>query len=144
MAFDRGDGAVGVHGRLAHGDGAHETLAVFGERDDARGGALAFRVCDDLGLGAFNDGNAAVGGSQVDSDYCHRVLSFFEGVAFVVRFICVLACYKQNRRGWQIAGPKQRQQHSVMGSMKPVENPRAVPCCVYEVALCVKARSARS
>jgi hypothetical protein len=52
--------------RLA--DWPDQHFAVLGERDDRRRGAVAFAVLDDLGLAAFHDGDAGVGGAEVDAD----------------------------------------------------------------------------
>lgn len=72
VALHRGEGAVGVGGRLPHGDRAHEALAVLAERDDARGGSFAFGVGDDAGASALDEGDAAVGGAEVYSyGGCH-------------------------------------------------------------------------
>jgi hypothetical protein len=54
----------------------HQDLAVFGVGDDGRRGARAFRVLDDLGLAAFHDGDAAVGGAEVDADDLAHDFSF--------------------------------------------------------------------
>jgi hypothetical protein len=68
QALDGVQGVLGVGDGLALGRGAAQDLAVFGVGDDGRGGAGAFRVFDDLGLAAFHDGDAGVGGAQVDAD----------------------------------------------------------------------------
>ena len=68
QALDREDGIVGIGDRLALGRLADQPLAVLGESDDRGGGAGAFRILDHLGLAAFHDGDAAVGGAEVDSD----------------------------------------------------------------------------
>jgi hypothetical protein len=57
---------------LALGRGADEDLAVFLVGDDRRRGARAFRVLDHLDVVAFHDGDARVGGAEVDADdLCH-------------------------------------------------------------------------
>ena len=71
VTLDRGDGAVGVHGGLTQRDGADEALAFFGERDGGGRGAFSFGVDDDFGLRSLDDGDAAVGGAQIDSDDGH-------------------------------------------------------------------------
>ena len=49
-------------------------FAVFLVGDDGRRGARAFGVFDDLRLAAFHDGDAGVGGAQVDTDnFAHNV-----------------------------------------------------------------------
>ena len=54
--------------RLALGRLADQAFAVLGEGDDRRRGARAFRILDDLGLAPIHDGDAAVGGAEVDTD----------------------------------------------------------------------------
>ena len=61
---------------LALGRGAAKDLAVIGVGDDGRRGARAFRVFDDLGLAAFHDGDAAIGGAEVDADDLAHDFSF--------------------------------------------------------------------
>jgi hypothetical protein len=74
--LDRIDRARGVGHRLPAGRLADECLALFGERHDAGGQAIAFRVCDDFGLAAFHDRHDRVRGAQVDADdlfaCCHE------------------------------------------------------------------------
>ena len=67
-ALDREDRVLGVHHRLALGDGADEALAGVGEGDHRRGRAPALGVLDDLRLAALEDGHRGVRGTQVDSD----------------------------------------------------------------------------
>ena len=68
QALDGEEGALGVGDRLALGRLADEALAVVREGDDGGRGARAFRILDDLRLRAFHDGDAGVGGAEVDAD----------------------------------------------------------------------------
>ena len=68
VALDRADGAVRVGDGLALGDLADEHLAVLGERDDRGGRARALGVRDHDGLAGLEDGDAGVGGTEVDAD----------------------------------------------------------------------------
>ena len=68
LALDGGDGAVGVGDGLALGHLAHHTLAGLGEGHDGRGGAGALSVGDDDGLAALENGDAAIGSTQIDTD----------------------------------------------------------------------------
>ena len=76
VALDRGEGAVGVGDRLALGDRAHQALASRPERHDARRGAPSLGVGDDGRPAVLNHGDAAVGGSQIDSDSRSHGASF--------------------------------------------------------------------
>ena len=67
-ALDREEGAFGIGHALALGRLADEALAVVGEGDNGRRRARALRILDDLGLRAFHDGHAGIGGAQVDAD----------------------------------------------------------------------------
>jgi len=58
----------GIGDGLALGRGAHQHFAVLGPGDDGGGGAIALAVFDDAGLAAFHDGDAGIGGAQVDAD----------------------------------------------------------------------------
>jgi len=72
VALDGPDGAVDVGDRLALGDLADQHLAVLGEGDDRGSSALPLGVGDDRGLAALEDGDAGVGGAEVDADSaCH-------------------------------------------------------------------------
>src|SRR5690606_17431750 len=62
------EGVLGIGDRLALGRGPHQDFAVLGPGDDGRSGAVALAVFDDAGLAAFHDGDAGVGGAQVDAD----------------------------------------------------------------------------
>ena len=53
---------------LALGGLADEALAVLGEGDHAGRGARALRVLDDPDVLAFHDGDAGVGGAEIDAD----------------------------------------------------------------------------
>src|SRR5918993_3623993 len=66
VALDRPDGALDVGDGLALGDLADEDLAGLGEGHDRRGGTRSFGVGDDGGLSTFQDGDDAVGRSEVD------------------------------------------------------------------------------
>jgi hypothetical protein len=79
-ALDREQGVGGVGDRLALGRGAAQDLAVVGISHDGRRGARAFRVLDDLGLAAFHDGDAAVGGAEVDADDLAHDFSFISSL----------------------------------------------------------------
>ena len=68
QALDREDGLFRIGDRLALGRLADETLAVVGEGDDRRRGAHAFGVLDDFRGLAFHDGDARIGGAEVDAD----------------------------------------------------------------------------
>ena len=68
LALDGDDGAVRVGNSLALGDLAYQALAVLGKGHDRRSGTGAFRVGDNRRLAAFHDGDAGVGGAQVDAD----------------------------------------------------------------------------
>ena len=67
QALDGEDGVFRVGDGLALGRLADEPLAL-GEGDDGRRGARALCVLDDAGLAAVHDGDAAVGGPEVDAD----------------------------------------------------------------------------
>ena len=57
---------------LALGRFAHLALTAVDEGDDGRRRALAFRVCNDHRFVALHDGDAAVGGTQINSnDFTH-------------------------------------------------------------------------
>ena len=68
QALDREDGLFRIGDRLALGRLADETLAVVGEGDDRRRRAHAFGVLDDFRRFAFHDGDARIGGAEVDAD----------------------------------------------------------------------------
>src|SRR2546427_704776 len=65
--LDRIDGVLGVDGRLAASQRAHQALTGLGEGDDGGRGARTFGVGDDDRLTAFHDGDDRVGRPQVDS-----------------------------------------------------------------------------
>ena len=57
---------------LALGRFAHLALTAVDEGDDGRRRALSFRVCNDHRFVALHDGDAAVGGTQINSnDFTH-------------------------------------------------------------------------
>src|SRR5690606_41142570 len=68
QSLDGKEGVLGIGDRLALGRGANDDLAILGEGDDRRRGAVALGVLDDLGVAAFHDGDAAVGRAEVDAD----------------------------------------------------------------------------
>ena len=74
QAFDGVDGVFGVGDGLALGRCADEHFAVVLKRDDGRRGARALGVFDDFGGVAFKNGDAGIGGSQVNADdFAHDV-----------------------------------------------------------------------
>ena len=73
LALDRADRPVDVGHRLPLGGLADEPLAVLGERDHRRSSPRAFRVGDNSGLAAFEDGDDRVGRPEVDPyRTCHE------------------------------------------------------------------------
>ena len=71
-ALDGEDGVLRVGDGLALGDLADQPLAALGEADDGGGGARTLFIGNDFGLAAFKDGDAGVGGTEIDSDnFCH-------------------------------------------------------------------------
>ena len=60
VAFNRRNGALGVGDGLAFCDLTDHTLAVFGKRDNGRGGSCAFGVRNNDGLAAFDNRDAGV------------------------------------------------------------------------------------
>ncbi len=78
QALDGEQRVFRVGHRLALGRLPDQAFAVFGEGDHRRRRARAFGVFDDLGLLAFHQGDAGVGGAQVDSyDLAHFILFNF-------------------------------------------------------------------
>ena len=59
---------LGIGDRLALGRLADEPLAVVREGDDRGRGAHALGVLDDFRRLAFHDGDARIGGAEVDAD----------------------------------------------------------------------------
>jgi hypothetical protein len=53
---------------LTLGRGAGKDFAVFGVADNGRRGACTLGVLDNLRLAAFHDGDATVGGAEVDTN----------------------------------------------------------------------------
>jgi len=68
LTLDGRNRVFGVGDGLALCDLADQTLAGLGEADDRRGGAGALGVCDDNGLAAFHDSDAAIGSTKVNTD----------------------------------------------------------------------------
>jgi hypothetical protein len=56
--------------------GEYFTLTAVGEGHHAGGGACAFRVLDDADVLAFEDGDAGIGGTKIDTDDFAHVCSF--------------------------------------------------------------------
>ena len=74
MALDGRNRAVGVDCCLTLRRAADEPFAAVGECHDGRRCALALIVRDDNRAAALNHGDAAVGGTQVDTDdFAHKV-----------------------------------------------------------------------
>ena len=66
----------GVGDRLTFRRCANQNFTVFLVRDDRRRCTCAFRILDNLGLAAFHDGDAGIGGSEVNAnDLAHDVMS---------------------------------------------------------------------
>ena len=68
VALDGRDGAVGVRDGLTLCDLTDHTLTGLRERDDGRGGAVAFGIGDDDGFAAFHDCYTAVGCTKIDTN----------------------------------------------------------------------------
>src|SRR5215475_1846843 len=68
QALDCEDRLFGIGYRLALGRLSNQTLAVVGEGHDRRRGPHAFSVFDNLRRLAFHDGDARIGGAEVDAD----------------------------------------------------------------------------
>jgi len=68
QALDGEQRVARVGDRLALGGLAHQHLAVAAEGDDAGRGAITLGVLDHLRLVALHDGDAGVGGAEVDAD----------------------------------------------------------------------------
>ena len=66
--LDCEDGLFRIGDSLALGRLANETLAVVAEGDDRRRRAHAFSVLDNFRRLAFHDGDARIGGAEVDAD----------------------------------------------------------------------------
>ena len=66
-ALDGKDGTVGVGDSLTLGSLAHEAFLI-GESDDGGSSAATVGVGDALGLLAFHNIDAAIGGAKVDAD----------------------------------------------------------------------------
>ena len=68
QAFDREQRILGVRDRLPFGWRANENFAIFSVGDDGRRRACAFRIFNYLRCAAFHDGDATIGGAEVDAD----------------------------------------------------------------------------
>src|SRR5262249_41981821 len=68
QALDREDRLFGIGYRLALGRLADETLAVVGEGHDRRRSTHALSIFDNFRRLAFHDGDARIGGAEVDAD----------------------------------------------------------------------------
>ena len=78
QALDGKQGVDRVGDALALGRQADEAFAVVGKGDDRGGGVGAFGVLENLGLAALHDGDARIGGAEVDpDDFAHTFLSSF-------------------------------------------------------------------
>ena len=76
QAFDSKQCVSGVGDRLTFRRCTHQNFAVFLIRDDRRRSTCAFRILDDLGLAAFHNGDAGIGGSEVNANnLTHDVMS---------------------------------------------------------------------
>ena len=67
--LDREDRVLRIGDGLALGNLAHQPLTRLGERHHRRRGATAFRIRDHHRLAAFHDGDAGVGGAEIDADH---------------------------------------------------------------------------
>ena len=68
VTLDGRDGALVVCDRLTLCDLTDHTLAGLRERHNGRGGAVAFRVCDNDGLAAFHNCYTAVGCTKINAN----------------------------------------------------------------------------
>ena len=68
VTLDGSDGALVVGNGLTLCDLTDHSFTGLGERDDGRGGAVAFGVRDDDGFAAFHNGDAAVGSAKVNAN----------------------------------------------------------------------------
>ncbi|MNJ65086.1 NAD-specific glutamate dehydrogenase [compost metagenome] len=64
----RVQGVVRVGDSLTLGRLTNQNLAIVGVGDDRRRGTRAFSVLDNFDVAVFQDGDAGVGGPQVDTD----------------------------------------------------------------------------
>ena len=92
--LDRVNRVLRVCNRLALGDLSDESLAGLGESDYRWGSAPSFFIGNDLGLATLHDGNAGVGGTEVNSDNLGHKLSLLNLISplstiikAVIRFI---------------------------------------------------------
>ena len=83
--LDGEHGVLRIRYHLVLRRAADDTLALALVADDGRRRPVPLCICDDLGLIAFHDGNAAVGGSKVDSDYLsHCLFLSYQYLIYVV------------------------------------------------------------
>ena len=68
QALDREQGVFRVGDGLALGRLSDEDLLLVAEGDHGGGGAGALGVFDDLGVAALHDGDAGIGGTEIDAD----------------------------------------------------------------------------
>ena len=68
VALDGSNGAVGVGDSLALSHLANHTLAGLGECNHRGSGAAAFGVGDNNGFAAFQNSDAGIGSTKVDTD----------------------------------------------------------------------------
>jgi hypothetical protein len=76
QSLDGEERVLRVGDGLALGRLAGEALAILCKRHNRWCGAHAFRVLDHLGLRAVHDGDAGIGGSEVDSDDFRHCICF--------------------------------------------------------------------
>ena len=78
-ALDGEDRVLRIGDGLALGHLAYEPLTALREADNRGGRARTLFIWNDFGLTALEDGNARVGGAEVDSDhFCHCFPTFGE------------------------------------------------------------------
>ena len=92
QALDGEQRVLGVGHGLALGRCADEDLAVFLVSDDGRRGARTFAVFDHAGGVAFHDGNAAVGGAQVNADDFSHVFLRNVGMVWMASNLWITWC----------------------------------------------------
>ncbi|MNE61293.1 NAD-specific glutamate dehydrogenase [compost metagenome] len=68
QTLNRVQGVVRVGDGLTLGRLTNQNLAIVGVGDDRRRGTRAFSVLDNFDVAVFQDGDAGVGGPQVDTD----------------------------------------------------------------------------
>src|SRR5262249_10519597 len=85
QALHRVEGLFGIGDGLAYGLDADQTLAAFGEGDNGGCGERTFGIDDQFGFAAFHDGDARIGGAQIDPDdlaHISLILTALGGAAF--------------------------------------------------------------